>query len=110
MKKFRPVVFAYDISKDKTRKKIYKILKEWRLDGQKSVHECCLPTHSAEELFIQISSTINKKTDNLIMTWIDPHRKVLARGIGKTESMFQKAYIFEGNMSNRSIKNNRFQR
>ncbi len=94
MKPFRPVVFAYDISKDKTRRKVFKILKDWRLDGQKSVHECRLPTKSAEELFIQISSIIDKKNDNLIMTWIDPHRKVLARGIGKTQSMFQKAYLF----------------
>jgi len=91
----RPVVFAYDISKNKTRKKVYKILKEWRLDGQKSVHECRLPSQSAEELFIQIGSTIDKKTDNLIMTWIDPHRKVLARGLGKTDSMFQKALIYK---------------
>ncbi|ETR67794.1 MAG: CRISPR-associated protein Cas2 [Candidatus Magnetoglobus multicellularis str. Araruama] len=91
-RKFRPVVFAYDIQNNKTRNKVFKILKEWRLDGQKSVHECRLPKKSAEELFIQISSAIDQSTDSLIMTWVDPYRKVLARGKGKTESMFQKSY------------------
>jgi len=90
--KFRPVVFAYDIHKNKTRNKVFKILKEWRLDGQKSVHECRLSKKEAEELFIQISSAIDTSTDSLIMTWVDPYRKVLARGKGQTESMFQKSY------------------
>ena len=72
----RPIVVAYDISKNKIRAKIYKILKEWRLGGQKSVHE-------AEELFLQLSEPLDKKTDRLLMVWLETHRPVLYRGIGK---------------------------
>ena len=47
------VIVAYDISKNKVRAKIHKILKEWRLGGQKSVHECRLTKRQAEELFLE---------------------------------------------------------
>jgi len=36
----KPIIVAYDISNNKVRSKALKIVKEWRLDGQKSVHEC----------------------------------------------------------------------
>ncbi len=79
----KPVVFAYDITKNKTRYKVLRILKEWRLDGQKSVHECRLKLRQAEELFIEINERLNPKTDLLLMAWLEPHRSVLYRGIGK---------------------------
>ena len=79
----RPIVVAYDISKNKIRAKIYKILKEWRLGGQKSVHECRLKMRQAEELFLQLSEPLDKKTDLLLMVWLETHRPVLYRGIGK---------------------------
>jgi len=94
MRKIKPVVFAYDITNNKTRSKVLGILKEWRMDGQKSVHECCLSKQNAEELFIQISSAINTKTDNLILAWIDQNRKILARGRGKTDSIITNAWLF----------------
>ncbi len=76
----RPILIAYDISDNKTRAKVLKVLKEWRLDGQKSVHECWLNRSQAEELFIQLSEKMDMKTDNLLMTWINGHRKMPARG------------------------------
>ncbi len=88
----RPIVIAYDISENATRAKVLKILKEWRLDGQKSVHECKLTKRQAEELFIQLGQAINTKTDNLIMAWIETRRNILARGIGKTAAFYNKLW------------------
>ncbi len=86
-------MIAYDISDNKNRAKIYRILKEWRLDGQKSVHECKLTGQQAEELFLQLSEIIDTKTDNLLMIWIEHRRKILARGLGKSASMFKKLWL-----------------
>lgn len=80
----KPVVFAYDITKNKTRRKVLRILKAWRLDGQKSVHECRLKESQAEELFIEINECLNPKTDLLLMARLEPHRKVQYRGVGKS--------------------------
>ncbi len=79
----KPIVVAYDISKNKLRRRVHKILKNWRIDGQKSVHECRLSWHQAQELFIQLGDVVEKKTDSLMMAWIEPHRKVLHRGLGR---------------------------
>lgn len=78
----RPIVIAYDIHNNKTRAQIYKILTEWRLGGQKSVHECRLKMDQAEELFLQLSELLDTKTDKLLMAWLENHRPVLYRGIG----------------------------
>lgn len=88
----RPIVVAYDISKNKIRAKVLKVIKEWRLDGQKSVHECRLSQSQAEELFLQLSHVIDVRTDNLLMAWIEPRRKIMARGVGKTTSLFKKVW------------------
>ena len=88
----RPIIVAYDISKDRTRSKVFKILKEWRLDGQKSVHECRLDRRKAEELFLQLGTAIDTKTDNLLMAWVNTRRKVLVRGCGKGDAMFRNIY------------------
>ena len=91
-KKTRPIIVAYDISANKTRAKVLKILREWRLDGQKSVHECRLAFHQAEELFLQLSQAIDTSTDNLIMAWIEPRRKMFARGVGKSSAFYKKIW------------------
>jgi CRISPR-associated protein Cas2 len=83
MRKNKPIIVAYDISKDKIRRKIFKILKLWRIDGQKSVHECRLNQRQAEELFLQLNDPIDQSTDRLLMAWISQNRKILTRGIGK---------------------------
>ena len=80
----RPVIVAYDISKNKIRARILKTIKEWRLEGQKSVHECRLKQREAEELFLQLSGPLDKKTDSLLMIWLETHRPVLCRGTGRT--------------------------
>lgn len=79
----RPLVFAYDISKDKTRRRVFKILKQWRIGGQKSVHECRLKKAQAEELFLQLNEKLDQTTDCLMLAWLETHRNVLHRGIGQ---------------------------
>ncbi len=78
----RPLLFAYDISKDKTRRRVFKILKQWRIGGQKSVHECRLKKAQAEELYLQLNEKLDQATDSLMLAWLETHRKVLCRGIG----------------------------
>lgn len=79
----RPVLVAYDISDNKIRYRVRKILKEWRLGGQKSVYECRLKQSQAEELFLQLVEKLNQETDRLLMVRLEPHRPVLCRGLGK---------------------------
>ncbi len=78
----KPVVVAYDISNNKARARARKILREWSLGGQKSVHECRLKMRQAEELFLQLSEPLDNGEDRLLMAWLEPHRAVLRRGIG----------------------------
>ena len=91
----RPIVVAYDIVKNKIRARVRKILKEWNLDNQKSVYECRLTQYQAEELFLQISHEIDKKTDNLIMAWLEPKRKILTLGLGKNTSINKKLFFIK---------------
>ena len=85
-----PVIIAYDISADQTRRRVYKILLEWRLDGQKSVHECVLSFAEAQELFIQLGQAIDPATDRLLLAWVAPRRPLFARGVGRVDALFAK--------------------
>ena len=78
----KPAIIAYDISDNKTRKRIHKILKAWRIGGQKSVHECLLTFRQAEELFLQLGQEIDQGTDKLLLAWIAPGRPAFSRGKG----------------------------
>ena len=89
----RPIVIAYDITQNKIRARVRKILKEWNLDNQKSVYECRLTHAQAEELFLQLTYEIDKKTDNIIMTWLEPRRKILTLGLGKHTAINKKVFI-----------------
>lgn len=88
----RPIVIAYDISKDKSRARVRKILREWNLDNQKSVYECRLTQTQAEELFLQLTEEIDTKTDNILMTWIEPRRKIFKKGLGNRSAINKKVF------------------
>jgi len=77
--KRKPAVIAYDIRSNKRRRRVFRILKQWKLDAQYSVFECSLSQGEAEELFLQLSSLLNEKTDSLLLAWLDKRRK--AQGI-----------------------------
>lgn len=79
----KAVVVAYDISENRVRTGVHRVLKEWRLGGQKSVHECRLKMRQAEELFLQLVEPLDRESDRLLMAWLEPHRTVLCRGIGR---------------------------
>lgn len=79
----RPCVIAYDIACNRTRRRVLRVLREWRLDGQKSVHECRLTPAQAEELFIQIAELIDPASDRLLLSWVQPRRRGAARGQGR---------------------------
>lgn len=85
----RPAIIAYDISSNRTRRLVHRILLEWRLDGQKSVHECLLSAAEARELFIQLGDAIDTETDRLLLAWVTTRRPVMARGLGKDDSLFR---------------------
>ena len=76
------VIVAYDISSNKTRTKVRKLLREWSFDNQKSVYECRLSEKDAEELFLQLSELLNHTTDRLLMAWLNNRRKIIVSGKG----------------------------
>jgi CRISPR-associated protein Cas2 len=78
----RPAVVAYDITNDRTRRAALRILREWRLDGQLSVHECLLSAAEAAELFVQLAEVLDPDTDRLLLASLHTRRPALARGIG----------------------------
>lgn len=71
----KPVVISYDVSSDKRRRRMLRILKQWRLDGQYSVCECSLTRTEAGELFLQLVELLDPETDSLLLAWLDRARK-----------------------------------
>lgn len=83
----RLAVIAYDIESHRTRRRVHRILQEWRLDGQRSVHECCLSEAEATELFVQLAEVIDQESDRLLLAWLAMHRPAMARGRGRIEAL-----------------------
>ncbi len=92
MAKSKALIVAYDISENKTRARIRKILREWNVGNQKSVYELRLTQKQAEELFLQLAIQINPDKDNLVMAWLEPRRKVLTKGLGKHTKINKKLF------------------
>lgn len=88
--KRKPAIIAYDISSPLRRRRVQKRLQEWRLDGQKSVHECLLNQREAEELYLQLCELIDPETDKLMLAWLSPNGAVDGRGAGDTDSLFRR--------------------
>jgi CRISPR-associated protein Cas2 len=82
----RVAVIAYDIASNRARRAVLKVLREWRLDGQKSVHECLLTDAEAADLFMQLGEQIDPATDRLLLAWLPPRRAMDARGLGRKDS------------------------
>jgi len=82
----KPAIIAYDISDDRTRRAALRIVREWRLDGQYSVHECLLSASEATELFVQLAGALDPETDRLLLAWLHTRRPMLARGKGRTQA------------------------
>ncbi len=70
----KPAVIAYDIRCDKRRRRVFRCLRSWRLDGQYSVFECRLSEPEARELFLQLVDLIDAAEDSLLLAWMDSGR------------------------------------
>jgi CRISPR-associated protein Cas2 len=79
----RTALFAYDIHNDRLRRLSLRSLREWRLDGQLSVHECVLTFPEATALFTQLNQDLDPQTDHLLFAWVQSQRPILARGRGR---------------------------
>jgi CRISPR-associated protein Cas2 len=75
--KRKPVIIAYDISSNRRRRKLFRILKLWKLDAQYSVFECRLTPPEAEELFLQLTDLMDQETDSLLLAWLDKSREAI---------------------------------
>jgi CRISPR-associated protein Cas2 len=78
----RTALFAYDIHDNRLRRLSLRILREWRLDGQLSVHECLLEPSEAAAVFGQLQQDLDPVRDQLLFAWVQTHRPILARGKG----------------------------
>ena len=74
--KRKAAIIAYDISCNKRRRKVFKCLQAWSLDGQYSLFECQLTQGEAQELFIQLSCIIDEDEDTLLLAWLDKRHTV----------------------------------
>lgn len=90
-----PAVVAYDIKSNNKRAKMLKILKKWRLDGQKSVHECLLSQQQAQNLFADLKSIADADTDRIMLAWVNPNRPIYNRGTGHGLGFFQKFFYIK---------------
>lgn len=73
--KRKSAIIAYDISSDKHRRKIFRCLQAWGLDGQYSLFECFLTPKEADELLLQLTDFIDTATDSLLIAWVDNSRE-----------------------------------
>lgn len=85
--KRRPAIIAYDIANNRTRRRVYRLLLEWRMEGQRSVHECRLTEAEATELFVQLAETIDQDSDRLLLAWLAPRRPASARGLARVDGL-----------------------
>jgi CRISPR-associated protein Cas2 len=90
MMKRKPAIIAYDIHSSWCRRRVYRCLQAWRVDGQLSVHECLLSEREAEELYLQLGALIDPATDKLLLAWLAPNSLVYGRGTGQVDSLFRR--------------------
>ncbi len=83
----RTALIAYDIQDDRLRRRALRTLREWRLDGQLSVHECLLTEAEAVALLAQLNQDLDPATDRLLFAWVEGQRPILARGTGRVAAV-----------------------
>ncbi len=76
----QPLIIAYDITNPKRLSKALKILKGWRLDGQKSVHECILTKEQVQKIKSQLTQIMHSEEDKLLIVWLDNSRPIETLG------------------------------
>lgn len=86
----KPAVIAYDISSSRRRRRVHKRLLAWRIDGQKSVHECLLNQREAEELYAQLMDLIDPDSDHLLLAWLSAGAGMEGIGRGYGDNLFRR--------------------
>ena len=89
--KRRAMVIAYDITDNKRRRKLFRVLKNWKLSAQYSVFECKLSQAEASELFLQLTDLLDEEQDMLLLARLDSSRK--SRGLTTCSGIGFKAPI-----------------
>ncbi len=89
-----PAVVAYDISENRTRRRVFRILRDWRIEGQKSVAECFLSYREAEELFVQLQEEVDPVTDRLALAFL--HTPLRIRTLGTGHATFPSGHFHHG--------------
>jgi len=86
--KRRPAVISYDISDPKCRKQALQLVRGWRVDGQKSVHECWLSPQEAQVLYAKLCALIDPQTDHVLLAWVNQRETPLGLGVGRVDRLF----------------------
>jgi len=72
---FYPYLFAYDVSDNRRRGQLLKVLKRWRVDGQYSVHETMLRPSQVNALCSELVDLTEHHDDLLMMTRLSQKTK-----------------------------------
>lgn len=78
------VLISYDISKNRTRQRFHRFLKEFGLNTQKSVFECDLDDKGITRILAEARSSLDPATDKLRLyrICVACQRKVVVSGLG----------------------------
>ena len=72
----KTVLVAYDICAEDRRRHALRVARNWRLDGQKSVHECRLTNAEATALYGEIAARLAPRLDHLMFAWVDAAQRL----------------------------------
>lgn len=62
-----PFVFSYDISDPRDARAVRRCLRQWRIDGQLSVHEAVMTPLEVETISVELMELVNPETDRLLV-------------------------------------------
>lgn len=72
----RHAVLAYDIPCNRRRGRVLRVVEPWRIDGQKSVHECLLTPAEADALLAKVRAMVEPAEDCVLLLWSDRQRPI----------------------------------
>lgn len=74
------LIVAYDITLPQQRALALKMVRHWRVGGQKSVHECRMTRREAEAFMTGLAGEIDAGNDRLLLAWVENHRQMVRQG------------------------------
>jgi CRISPR-associated protein Cas2 len=64
------------------------LVRGWRVDGQKSVHECWLLPQEAQVLYAKLCALIDPQTDHVLLAWVNQRETPVGLGVGRVDRLF----------------------